>query len=144
MESLFRQVGGVLDTAVGYCGGTSENPTYEEVCSDGTGHAEVIQVHFDPARVSYERLLQVFFQNHDPTTPNRQGPNIGSQYRSVIFFHGPEQEEAVNVAIQNLVAASTYENSVATQVFPRATFWRAEEYHQRYYEKKGIVPACKL
>jgi peptide-methionine (S)-S-oxide reductase len=144
VESLFRQVDGVLDTVVGYSGGTSENPTYEEVCSDGTGHAEAIQIRFDPSRISFKGLLEIFFQNHDPTTPNRQGPNVGTQYRSVIFFHNPEQERIAKTAIQKMESSGEHENPIVTQVLPATQFWPAEEYHQRYYEKRGIVPACKL
>ncbi len=137
VEVVFRQVEGVVDTAVGYSGGTLENPAYEDVCTDTTGHAEVVQVEYDPARVSYERLLDVFWANHDPTTLNRQDPDTGTQYRSAIFFHTPEQEAAANASKQRLESSGKYDGPIVTEIVPAATFYRAEEYHQRYFEKHG-------
>ncbi|MCL4217592.1 MAG: peptide-methionine (S)-S-oxide reductase MsrA [Candidatus Hydrogenedentes bacterium] len=137
VEHAFRQVQGVKDAAVGYAGGSTENPTYEQVCSDRTGHAEVVQVTYDPDVVSYDALLEVFWKLHDPTQVDRQGPDVGSQYRSVIFYHSPEQEKAACEAITRLDASGIFLGPVATQVEPAPVFWRAEEYHQRYIEKRG-------
>ena len=139
VEAVFRRIPGVVSTAVGYMGGTLKNPTYEDVCTDKTGHAEVVQVEYDPARVSYEELLKVFWENHDPTTPNRQGPDVGTQYRSVIFFHSPEQEAAARAAKEKLARAGTYPRPMVTEIVPAAEFWRAEEYHQQYLEKRGLA-----
>lgn len=127
---------GVKSTAVGYMGGTLENPTYEQVCTDRTGHAEVVQVDYDPAEISYEELLMVFFTNHDPTTLNRQGPDIGTQYRSAVFFHGPEQESAAKAMIERL--QSRVSRQIVTEVTPSSAFWKAEDYHQKYYVKCGL------
>ena len=143
IEALFRQVEGVVDAAVGYTGGTLENPTYKDVCSDRTGHAEVVQVTFDPARVSYEKLLDVFWQVHDPTQLNRQGPDHGRQYRSAIFFHSPEQEAAARASKAKLQASNLFSRPIVTEITPASTFWRAEEYHQRYLEKNGL-PICHI
>jgi peptide-methionine (S)-S-oxide reductase len=138
VEATFRRVPGVVDTMVGYTGGRTKNPTYKEVCSDTTGHAEAVQVTYDPAKVTYERLLEVFWNAHNPTTPNRQGPDVGSQYRSAIFFHTPEQEKAARASKERLAASGTYgDRPIVTEIVPAATFWRAEEYHQRYLEKHG-------
>jgi peptide-methionine (S)-S-oxide reductase len=135
VEAAFRQLDGVTKTEVGYEGGTLENPTYEDVCAHGTGHAEVVQVTFDPERISYDDLLQVFWAKHDPTQLNRQGWDVGDQYRSVIFFHGPEQQEA---AVRSKVAEQTrHAQPVVTQVEPAETFYVAEDYHQQYLEKRG-------
>jgi peptide-methionine (S)-S-oxide reductase len=139
VEAAFRQVKGVIDTAVGYSGGRMENPTYQDVCTDRTGHAEVVQVEYDPSQVSYEELLQVFWENHDPTQLNRQGPDHGSQYRSVIFFHTPEQEAAACASKAALEKSSKYSRPIATEIVPEAEFYRAEEYHQRYLEKRGLA-----
>ncbi len=139
VEAKFRQLPGVLDAVSGYEGGTKENPTYRDVCSDRTGHAEVVEVTFDPSRVSYARLLDEFFALHDPTTPNRQGPDVGSQYRSVVFFHNAEQRAAAEAAIQRLSDAGKFKRPIVTQVVPAQTFYRAEDYHQRYFEKNGIA-----
>ena len=141
VESAFRQVQGVTDAAVGYMGGTLANPTYKDVCTDRTGHAEVVQVDYDPAQVSYEELLRVFFDIHDPTTLNRQGPDFGTQYRSAIFFHDPDQERAARQMKEELDRAGRFQRKIVTQIVPAADFWRAEEYHQRYFEKHGIA-AC--
>jgi peptide-methionine (S)-S-oxide reductase len=137
VEALFRRLEGVRETAVGYLGGTMENPTYEDVCSGRTGHAEVVQVEFDPAVVPYEELLEVFWKNHDPTTRNRQGPDVGSQYRSAVFYHSPEQQRAAQAAKENLAATGRYAREIVTEITPASTFFRAEEYHQRYLEKQG-------
>jgi peptide-methionine (S)-S-oxide reductase len=143
VESAFRQVKGVADAAVGYMGGTLANPTYKDVCTDRTGHAEVVQVDYDPAQISYEELLRVFFGLHDPTTLNRQGPDFGKQYRSVIFFHDGEQERAAQKMKEELDRAGRFPRKIVTQIAPAAEFWRAEEYHQRYFEKHGIA-ACHM
>ncbi|MFQ5349483.1 MAG: peptide-methionine (S)-S-oxide reductase MsrA [Thermoanaerobaculia bacterium] len=143
VEVTFRNVDGVLDAIVGYTGGTTENPTYQQVCTDGTGHAEAVEVTFDSERVSYDELLEVFWQNHDPTQVNRQGPDYGSQYRSAIFFHSPEQAAAARKAKEALDASGRLSRPVATEITPASTFWRAEEYHQRYLEKLGQA-TCKV
>jgi peptide-methionine (S)-S-oxide reductase len=143
VEAAFRQVEGVLSTAVGYCGGTLANPTYEDVCSHGTGHAEVVQVEFDPTKVAYEELLEVFWKNHDPTQMNRQGPDVGSQYRSAIFFHNPEQETAAKASKERLEKRGKYRKPIVTEIMPASTFYRAEEYHQQYLEKRGLS-SCHL
>jgi peptide-methionine (S)-S-oxide reductase len=135
VEETFRKVEGVTSTAVGYAGGTKENPTYEDVCSDETGHVEAVQVEFDPSQVSYDDLLDVFWSNHNPTTLNRQGPDIGTQYRSVIFYHSPEQKAAAEKS--KIDMSSRLNRPIVTQIEPAAKFWRAEEYHQRYLEKRG-------
>jgi peptide-methionine (S)-S-oxide reductase len=130
---------GVIDTAVGYEGGDLEHPTYKEVCTDRTGHAEVVDVTFDPSRLSYDTLLDAFFALHDPTQLNRQGPDWGSQYRSVIFTHSGEQMQQARAKIDELNASGAYRKPIVTKVEPATTFWRAEEYHQRYLEKRGMV-----
>lgn len=137
VEEAFRQVDGVVDVTVGYEGGTFDNPTYEDVCTGRTGHTEVVQVEYDPARVSYEELVEVFFRIHDPTQVNRQGPDIGWQYRSVIFFHTPEQERAAQAIKRKLELAKRFPAPIATAIEPARTFWPAEEYHQQYYAKRG-------
>ena len=137
IEAAFSRIDGVVSTAVGYVGGTLENPTYENVCSGETGHAEAVQLQFDPAKVGYDRLLDLFWEIHDPTTLNRQGPDIGSQYRSAIFFHGPEQEATARASKERQVATGRFRNPIVTEIVPAATFWRAEAYHQRYFEKRG-------
>jgi peptide-methionine (S)-S-oxide reductase len=139
VEARFQQLPGVVETAVGYEGGNLDNPTYKDVCTDRTGHAEVVEVKFDPARVSYQRLLDLFFELHDPTQLNRQGPDWGAQYRSVIFFHSAQQQEAAQDAIARLTEQKTFRKPIVTQVVPAQTFWRGEEYHQRYLEKRGAV-----
>ena len=137
VEAAFRQVEGLTATAVGYAGGTTENPTYREVCSHRTGHAEVVEVDYDPARVSYDELLEVFWANHDPTTRNRQGPDVGDQYRSVIFYHDEEQRAAAVASKEALDRSGRYRNPIVTEIAPAPTFYRAEEYHQQYLEKMG-------
>jgi peptide-methionine (S)-S-oxide reductase len=131
----------VTDTAVGYMGGTVTNPTYEQVCTDRTGHAEVVQVEYDPEEVSYEQLLDTFWEEHDPTQMNRQGPDVGSQYRSVVFFHTPEQQEQA-VASKARVQAQS-DDPVVTEIVPASDFWRAEEYHQQYLVKRGVA-TCRI
>lgn len=143
VEEAFRGVPGVLGTAVGYSGGHTENPTYGEVCTDKTGHAEVVQVTFDPSRVSYRQLLDVFWQVHDPTQVNRQGPDFGRQYRTVIFFHSPEQETAARESKAALEKSGKFRRPIATEIVPAGEFYRAEEYHQRYLEKRGAA-SCHL
>jgi peptide-methionine (S)-S-oxide reductase len=138
VEATFRQIKGVTSTAVGYMGGTLKNPTYQDVCTDRTGHAEVVQVEYDPGAVSYNELLKVFWQNHNPTTLNRQGPDVGTQYRSVIFFHSPEQETVARASKEELEKAGAYKRPIVTQIVPAQDFWRAEEYHQQYLEKRGL------
>ena len=143
VESFFREVPGVIDAVSGYAGGKIENPTYRQVCSDSTGHAEVVQVTYDPAKVNFERLLDVFFANHDPTTLNRQGPDHGSQYRSVIFAHSPEQEAQARAKVAALTKAGRFKRPIVTLIEPFLNFYRAEEYHQRYFEKNGL-PSCHV
>lgn len=139
VEAAFRQVQGVRATAVGFMGGARDNPSYEDVCYRDTGHAEVVQVEFDPAQVSYEDLLDVFWDNHDPTQLNRQGPDIGDQYRTAIFVHSPEQERAANASKQRRDESGAYRRPIVTEITPAATFWKAEEYHQQYLEKRGLA-----
>ncbi len=138
VEAAYRQVSGVVSTAVGYAGGTLENPTYRDVCTDQTGHAEVVEVTYDPARVSYEDLLNVFWENHNPTQLNRQGPDVGTQYRSVIFYHSPEQQAAATASKEQLERSGRYKKAIVTAIEPAPTFYRAEEYHQQYLEKRGL------
>ncbi len=137
VEAVFRQTEGVKDVAVGYAGGKSENPTYEDVCSAETGHAEVVEVDFDPAAVSYETLLDVFWRNHDPTTRNRQGPDVGSQYRSVVFYHSPEQKATAEAKLAELEESGRFRRPIVTLIEPAPTFYRAEDYHQQYLAKHG-------
>jgi peptide-methionine (S)-S-oxide reductase len=143
VEAAFRRVPGVAQTAVGYSGGHLAKPTYEDVCSGRTGHAEVVLVEFDPAKVSYDDLLKVFWENHDPTQVNRQGPDYGKQYRTAIFFHSPEQEAAAKKSKQALEASGKLRRPVATEITAAGPFWRAEEYHQRYLEKRGAA-SCHI
>lgn len=143
VQTTFDQIPGVIETSVGYEGGELENPTYQQVCTDRTGHAEVLEISFDPARVGYRELLEVFFSAHNPTQLNRQGPDRGTQYRSVIFFHSPEQQQAATEAITALTAARKFSQPIVTQVVPAATFWPAEEYHQKYLEKRGMA-SCHI
>jgi len=143
VEHTFAQLPGVTATAVGYSGGTTENPTYEQVCGHGTGHAEVVEVTYDPLRISYDQLLDVFFELHDPTQINRQGPDVGTQYRSAIFFLTPDQERTARDKKAALEASGSYGLPIATEITPASTFWRAEEYHQRYFQKHGVT-GCGL
>ena len=137
VEAAFQQMKGVTATAVGYAGGTLKDPTYQDVCTNRSGHAEVVQVEFDPSQVSYDDLLRVFWENHDPTTLNRQGPDVGTQYRSVIFFHMPEQEAAAKASKEALSKSGRFKRPIVTEIQPAPQFWRAEEYHQQYLEKRG-------
>jgi peptide-methionine (S)-S-oxide reductase len=143
VEVAFRSVEGVLDATVGYTGGTRENPSYEEVCTGRTGHAEAVEVIYDPSRVSYEQLLEVFWSNHDPTTLNRQGPDVGHQYRSAIFFHTPEQEKAALASRERLEKEGRFRKPIVTEIQAASTFHPAEDYHQRYLEKRGLA-SCHL
>jgi peptide-methionine (S)-S-oxide reductase len=143
VEATFRQIPGVLATSVGYAGGTTDNPTYEQVCTDRTGHAEVVQVTYDPARVAYEDLLRVFWDNHDPTTRNRQGPDVGTQYRSVIFVGSPGQRAAAVASRDARQASGRYRNPIVTEIEAAPTFHPAEEYHKRYLEKRGLA-SCHI
>jgi peptide-methionine (S)-S-oxide reductase len=144
VEAAFRQLPGVTSTAVGYMGGTLDHPTYEQVCTDRTGHAEVVQVEYDPEQVSYDQLLELFWDVHDPTTPNRQGPDVGSQYRSAIFTHTPEQHAAAEASKATLAASGRFARPVVTEITHAGPFWRAEEYHQQYFERRGIAPSCHV
>ena len=143
VEVAFRQLPGVVSTAVGYLGGTLANPTYRDLCSGRTGHAEVVEVQYDPSRVTYDDLLAVFWDNHDPTTLNRQGPDVGTQYRSAVFFHTPEQEAAARASKEQRERSGKYRRPIVTEITPATTFYRAEEYHQQYLEKRGLAH-CSL
>ncbi|KAG2473651.1 MAG: Peptide methionine sulfoxide reductase MsrA [Nitrosopumilales archaeon] len=138
VEDLFRKVKGVSSATSGYTGGAMPNPSYQDVCTDRTGHAEAVQVEYDPKQVSYDELLKVFWENHNPTTLNRQGPDVGTQYRSAIFFHDAEQEKAAKESMKNL-QESMPEKKVVTEITPAKEFFKAEEYHQRYFEKQGLI-----
>ena len=138
VEEVFRQVPGVKATAVGYMGGSMDKPTYEDVCTNRTGHAEVVQIEYDPAQVGYERLLEIFWANHNPTTLNAQGPDVGIQYRSVIFFYTPEQERLAQVSKQELEASGKWKIPGVPKIVPAATFYKAEDYHQQYLAKRGL------
>ena len=137
VEAEFRKVDGVVEAAVGYSGGTTKSPTYKDVCSGATGHAEVIEVEYDPSKVSYEELLEVFWKNHDPTTPNRQGWDVGTQYRSAIFYHSPEQKAAAQASKEK--AQERFKKPIVTEITSASEFYRAEEYHQRYFEKNRLA-----
>ena len=143
VEAEFRAINGVTNATVGYAGGHTANPTYRDVCTGTTGHAESVLVEFDPAQVSYEQLLNAFWELHDPTTLNRQGPDYGTQYRSVIFFHSPDQETIARESKRKLEASGRFGRRIVTQIEPAGEFYRAEEYHQRYLEKRGAA-SCRL
>ena len=143
VEATYRQTPGVKSTEVGYIGGSLERPTYEDVCSGRTGHAEAVQITFDPEQVSYKQLLDVFWSSHDPTQLNRQGPDLGTQYRSAIFYHTPEQCAAAEADKARLEASGVFKRPIATQIVPAGAFWRAEEYHQQYLEKRGLA-TCRI
>ncbi|MFQ5670647.1 MAG: peptide-methionine (S)-S-oxide reductase MsrA [Acidobacteriota bacterium] len=143
VEAAFRQVEGVLSTTAGYMGGATVEPTYEGVCSGETGHAEAVQVEYDSARVTYSQLLEVFWSCHDPTTLNRQGPDVGSQYRSAVFFQTPEQQEAATASREALERSGRYPEPIVTEITPAGAFYPAEEYHQQYLEKKGLK-GCRV
>ncbi|NLK25487.1 MAG: peptide-methionine (S)-S-oxide reductase MsrA [Euryarchaeota archaeon] len=137
VQVAFDAVKGVISTQVGYMGGTTEHPTYRDVCTDRTGHAEVVEVEYDPAQVSYSQLLEVFWNIHDPTTPGRQGVDVGTQYRSVIFYHNEVQRQAAETMKERLQASGRFKRPIVTEIVPATSFWRAEEYHQKYHEKRG-------
>ncbi len=139
VEATFRALPGVTSTRVGYIGGTTPKPTYKDVCTDTTGHAEAVEIEYDPATISYEKLLEVFWENHDPTQLNRQGPDFGKQYRSAIFFHSPEQQIAATLSKESLEKAHRYSKPIVTQIVPAETFHEAEDYHQQYLEKRGLA-----
>jgi peptide-methionine (S)-S-oxide reductase len=138
VEEAFRQIPGVIDTAVGYLGGHMQDPTYQDVCTDETGHAEVVQVTYDPAKVSYEQLLDSFWSAHDPTTLNRQGPDVGTQYRSAIFYYSPEQERIALASKDKAQNSGKFRRPIVTEITPTSPFYRAEEYHQKYLAKRGV------
>jgi peptide-methionine (S)-S-oxide reductase len=139
VEASFRKVKGVVSTTVGYTGGHTKNPTYKEVCTDQTGHAEAVLVEYDPSQISYEDLLNVFWEIHDPTQLNRQGPDSGRQYRSAIFFHSPEQQATATASKERLETSGSYKRPIVTEITPASEFWRAEDYHQQYFQKCGIA-----
>lgn len=139
VEVTFRKLPGVLCTRVGYTGGRTVNPTYKDVCTDRTGHAEAVEIEYDPAQLSYEKLLEVFWENHDPTQLNRQGPDFGTQYRSAIFFHDAAQEAAATASKQKLEQSHRFSKPIVTQIVPAEPFYEAEDYHQQYLEKKGLA-----
>lgn len=143
IEETFANVPGVKSTAVGYSGGVLENPTYRQVCSGRTGHAEVVEVTYDPNEISYEEILRIFWENHNPTTLNRQGPDVGAQYRSAIFFHNPQQEAVARKSKEDLDRSGKFKKPIVTEITPASTFYRAEDYHQRYLQKRG-VGACHI
>ena len=143
VEATFRQLPGVSSTRVGYTGGQTANPSYKDVCTDRTGHAEAVEVEYDPAKLSYDKLLEVFWENHDPTQLNRQGPDWGTQYRSAIFFHSPEQEAAAKASKERLEKSRRFSKSIVTQIVPAVEFFEAEDYHQQYLEKKGLA-SCHI
>lgn len=135
VEDLFLKIKGVTDTCVGYTGGSFDNPTYHDVCSDKTGHAEAVQIDYDPSKVSYDELLDVFWKNHDPTSLNRQGPDVGTQYRSAVYVHDEEQKKIALLSKENLEKSGKFKKPIVTQIVPAVTFYKAEDYHQKYFEK---------
>jgi peptide-methionine (S)-S-oxide reductase len=139
VEEVFRTTPGVIDTKVGYTGGHVKDPTYDMVCADNTGHAEAVQVEYDPQKISFDKLLNIFWSNHNPTTPNRQGFDIGTQYRSAIFFHSPEQETLAKESKENLNNSSKFSEPIITEIKPASTFYTAEEYHQKYFTKQNLI-----
>jgi peptide-methionine (S)-S-oxide reductase len=143
VESTFRKLDGVVDTEVGYTGGQRPNPSYEQVCSGATGHAEAVKVTYDPSKIDYEKLVEVFFEAHDPTTKNRQGPDVGSQYRSAIFYLDEDQHEKAEQVKERYENSNRFGRSIVTEISPASEFYRAEEYHQQYFEKKG-VGSCRF
>jgi peptide-methionine (S)-S-oxide reductase len=143
VEAAFRQQKGVKTTAVGYMGGKMKDPTYEDVCTDKTGHAEVVQVEFDPTEVSYEKLLEIFWKSHNPTHMNRQGPDVGTQYRSAIFYHSDGQKKAAETSKATFASSGKYKTAVVTEISPAEDFYLAEDYHQQYLEKRGLA-SCHL
>jgi len=143
VEAAYRQIPGVLSTRVGYLGGTMENPTYRDVCSGRTGHAEVVEVKYDPSRLTYDDLLTVFWENHDPTTLNRQGPDVGEQYRSAIFYHDDDQKAAAEASKEERDRSGKYRRPIVTEITPASAFYEAEDYHQQYLEKRGLA-SCHI
>ena len=143
VEVTFRNTPGVRDAIVGYLGGTLANPTYKDVCTGRTGHAEVVQVTYDPAEISYDKLLDVFWENHDPTTMNRQGPDVGTQYRSAIFYHTSEQKRVAEESKASLEESKRFRRPIVTEITAASTFYPAEDYHQRYLEKRGLA-SCHI
>lgn len=143
VEELFRKIPGVKNTMVGYTGGHKENPTYEEICAGKTGHAEAVQVEYDPTEISYEELLKIFWIKHDPTTHNRQGPDVGEQYRSAVFYHTDDQKRIAERVKKEFDESGRFTRLILTEITPMGTFWRAEEYHQKYFEKGG-AGACRI
>ncbi len=143
VEAIFRQMPGVKATAVGYIGGKTDDPTYRQVCAHTTGHAEAVQVEYDPAQVSYDQLLQIFWENHDPTQVNRQGPDVGDQYRTAIFYTTDAQKQLAEASKTNLSEAKKFRRPIATEITPASTFWMAEDYHQQYLEKRGLA-SCHI
>lgn len=143
VEAAFSQVRGITSTEVGYMGGTLDDPTYEDVCTNETGHAEVVQVRYDPCLISYKELLDLFWKIHNPTTLNRQGPDVGTQYRSAIFYHTPEQKAIAVASKEKLQSSGKFDKPIVTEITPASTFYKAEEYHQQYLEKHGM-PSCKI
>ncbi|HXV84682.1 MAG TPA: peptide-methionine (S)-S-oxide reductase MsrA [Candidatus Binatia bacterium] len=141
-EAVFDELQGVISVVSGYAGGSTKNPTYEQVCSGSTGHAEVIRIEFDPTEISFHDLMTVFFGTHDPTTLNRQGNDVGTQYRSAIFYHSPEQKQAAEEAIRRLAAEGVYEIRIVTEVTPASAFYAAEDYHQEYFANNPNQPYC--
>lgn len=139
VEELFRKLNGITMTKVGFAGGHTKNPTYKEVCKDTTGHAEAVEVEYDPAIISYETLVQFFFDNHNPTTKNRQGPDVGSQYRSIIFYNTKDEEKIAHKIKSKLEKSKKYRHPIVTEIIPSVQFYPAEEYHQRYLQKQGIT-----
>ena len=144
VEEIFRTMKGVKGTKVGYTGVSMGNPTYEDVCSDETGHAEALQIEFNPLEISYEELVRTFFNNHNPTTLNRQGPDAGSQYRSVIFYHDEGQKKIAEKVKKEIEKSGRWKQPIVTQIVPAAEFFDAEEYHQKYYFRRGIKPVCHI
>jgi peptide-methionine (S)-S-oxide reductase len=142
VQASFDRIKGVVSTQVGYMGGRTESPTYEQVCTNRTGHAETVEVQYDPEQVSYEQLLEAFWNMHDPTTPNRQGPDVGAQYRSVVFYYDEGQRQAAEAMKERLSRSGRFSRPIVTEIVPAETFWRAEEYHQKYHEKHG--GACRI
>lgn len=143
VEATFRRVPGVISTRVGYLGGNTKDPTYRDVCTDSTGHAEVVEILFDPAQLSYNQLLDLFWELHDPTQLNRQGPDYGTQYRSAIFFHSPEQEAAARASKKALEEKKVFSKPIVTEITPASEFYEAEDYHQQYLEKRGLA-SCHI
>jgi methionine-S-sulfoxide reductase len=142
VELEFSQIPGVVKTTVGYTGGSTQDPSYKEVCTDRTGHAEAVLIEFDPSKVSYEKLVDAFFELHDPTQVNRQGPDVGTQYRTAIFYHSPDQKKVAEAVKERIAKSGQFKKPVATQVVPAVAFYAAEDYHQQYFAKRGITRSC--